>query len=443
MIVPNGRLLWWAGGTVLPLTLAVAVAPAALPLVGAFLGVVGAIVVLDAVLAGVRRRGLGGDFPERVKLNRNREGAVEFTLRHGGGTGCRLLLGLELPAGIDSPLDSCPVVLPAGGERVRLDWPLTGRVRGRFLLGRCHFRVVSPLGLWSGQGSFPAGTELSVYPDLAAERKKLAALFLNRDATPLHPRRQVGQGKEFEKLRAYLPGDSLGDIHWKATAKRGHPVTKEHRIERTQEVYVAIDASRLSARGFGEDGAEAVLEQYITAALTLGMIAQHQGDLFGLVTFSDQVLNFVRAGTGRGHFGVCRDALYRLHPQPVTPDFGELAASLTLRLRRRALVIVLTALDEPTVAEQFSRTIGVVSRRHLVLVTMIRPDGARPAFAGEAPAGVNDLYRCLGGHLLWHALAEQKKSLRQRGVDFSLLDQGRLAADLISRYIDVKRRQIL
>ncbi len=442
MIVPTARLLWWAGGTVLPLTLAVAVVPDAFPFSAAFLAVVGVFVVIDAILAALRRRGIEVNFPARLKLARNREGEVEFTLRHGSGVGCRLLLGLALPAGVDSSLERCRVVLPAGGEWVRLAWPLTGRVRGKFLLDRCHFRVASPLGLWSGQGSFPAGTELAVYPDLTGERKKLAALFLNRDAMPLHPRRQVGQGKEFEKLRAYLPGDSLADIHWKATAKRGHPVTKEHRIERTQEVYVAIDASRLSARGAGE-GADNVLEHYITAALTLGMAAQRQGDLFGLVTFSDQVLGFVRAGTGRRHFGACRDALYRLQPHPVTPDFGEFAASLMLRLRRRALVIVLTALDEPTLAEQFSRTIGVVSRRHLVLATMLRPAAARPAFTGEAPTGVDDIYGSLGGHLLWRALAEQRESLRQRGVDFALLDQGRLAADLIGRYIDVKRRQIL
>ena len=52
-------------------------------------------------------------------------------------------------------------------------------------------------------------------------------------------------------LRAYLPVDSLGDIHWKASAKRGEAVTKVYQIERTHEVYVAIDSSRLSARGLG------------------------------------------------------------------------------------------------------------------------------------------------------------------------------------------------
>jgi len=60
-----------------------------------------------------------------------------------------------------------------------------------------------------------------------------------------------GKGRDFEKLREYIPGDSLDDIHWKATAKRGHPVTKVFQIERTQEVYVILDASRLSGAPSG------------------------------------------------------------------------------------------------------------------------------------------------------------------------------------------------
>ena len=69
---------------------------------------------------------------------------------------------------------------------------------------------------------------------------------MNRGAFGVHAQRQVGQGREFEKLREYAPGDSYIDIHWKATAKRGRPVTKLYQVERTQEVYVIIDASRLA-----------------------------------------------------------------------------------------------------------------------------------------------------------------------------------------------------
>ena len=73
------------------------------------------------------------------------------------------------------------------------------------------------------------GTAVHVYPGLHEERKKLSALLAHRNDMRIRPHRQIGQGREFEKLRNYLPGDSQGDIHWKVTARRGHPVTKENR----------------------------------------------------------------------------------------------------------------------------------------------------------------------------------------------------------------------
>src|SRR5205814_1210550 len=129
------------------------------------------------------------------------------------------------------------------------------------------------------------------------------------------------------------------DIHWKATARRGHPITKVFQLERTQEIYVIIDASRLSAKeqpapgGEPESsGAQPLLERFITSGLVLGLAAEQQGDLFGLLTFTDKVETFVRARNGKAHFSACRDALYTLQPQTVTPDYDEVATFLRLRL---------------------------------------------------------------------------------------------------------------
>src|SRR5438105_2526977 len=120
-----------------------------------------------------------------------------------------------------------------------------------FIAALVLLEAASPLGFWAVRRSLPINLELRVYPNLLRERKSLAALFLNRGAFGLHAQRQIGKGRDFEKLREYIPGDSSDEIHWKATAKRGHPVTKVFQIERTQEVYVIIDASRLSARTAG------------------------------------------------------------------------------------------------------------------------------------------------------------------------------------------------
>ena len=210
-------------------------------------------------------------------------------------------------------------------------------------------------------------------------------------------------------------------------------------MERTQEIYVAIDTSRLSGRVAGE---QVTLDQYVRAALVMALAAESQGDRFGLITFSDRVHKFVRAQKGKAHFKTCREAIYNAVPRGVEPDFGEFFSFLTTRLTRRALIIVLTALDDPLAAETFSRDVGVASRRHLVIAAMPAPAGARPLFESAA-ADIDDIYEKLGGHLRWRQLAELQKACRRKGVALHFLSPEQLTGQLAGIYLDVKRRQLL
>jgi uncharacterized protein (DUF58 family) len=185
------------------------------------------------------------------------------------------------------------------------------------------------------------------------------------------------------------------------------------------------------------------LERFVTAALVLGLAAEQQGDLFGLITFADKVGRFVRARNGQAHYGACRDALYAMQPQLVSPDFDELCMFIRLRLRRRALLVFLTSLDDPALAGSFVRNLDLVRHQHLVLVNMLQPRAAVPVFTNPNVATLDNLYEHLGGHLQWHRLRELEKVLRRRGVHFSLLSNERLSAELVSQYLGVKRRQLL
>ncbi len=156
-------------------------------------------------------------------------------------------------------------------------------------------------------------------------------------------------------------------------------------------------------------GGSTILERFITAGLVLGLAAEQQGDLFGLITFSDRIENFVRAKSGQSHYNLCRDAIYALHPRQVTPDFDELAGFIRLRLRRRALLIFLTSLDDPVLAESFVRDMDLICRQHVILVNMMQTPEIAPMFSGPPAEGVDDLYRHLGGHILWHNLLELEK----------------------------------
>ena len=152
---------------------------------------------------------------------------------------------------------------------------------------------------------------------------------------------------------------------------------------------------------------------------------------------------FVPLKSGKNHFSSCRDALYTLQPQIVAPDYDEVCTFIRLRLRHRALLVFLTSLDDPLLAESFVRNVDLIRRQHLLLVNMLQPPGVSPMFTNPNLASIDDLYQHLGGHLLWHKLRELEKILQRRGVAFSLLQNERLSAELVFQYLNVKRRQLI
>jgi uncharacterized protein (DUF58 family) len=465
MIVPRSKLLFWAAMVVLPCGLLSATAPGASTFyVGALSGLV-ALSVVDAFRGRTRLESVTVQLPAVVRMSKDRRTDMEVRIGNEKLAALKLRIALVLPERIESEQEDAMVDLPRDHAWSRFVWRCLPRKKGIFRLSAAWLELASPLGLWDVRKRVSTSSEIRVYPNLLSERKNLAALFLNRGSFGLHIQRQVGKGREFEKLREYLPGDGFEDVHWKATAKRGKPVTKIFQIERTQEIYVVVDASRLSARTTSPprvpqhegvvlgtarersqmDCAEptTALDRYVAAALVLGLAAEQQGDLFGLLTFSDRVERFVRAKNGKTHFSACRDALYTVEPKSVTPDFDELFAFLRLRLRRRALLVFLTALDDPLLAESFVRNLDLISHHHLVLVNMIQPPGVGPVFEGSEPDSIDDLYQHLGGHLLWEDLCELEKKLQRRGVKFSLLKDERLSLQLVQQYLNAKRRQAL
>ena len=444
MLVPNSKLLFWTAAVLVPFAFLATVVPAAAGVSLFFIVALCIVALVDAVLARQQLASLGLQLAGLTRMSKARPAKLDLRLHNPGLQQRHVRLGLPWPYEFTSATETLAAVLPPAAEWSQLPWPCTPLKRGNYKLAVAYLENTSPLGLWAARKSVPIASEIRVYPNILLERKSLSALFLNRGQLGLHAQRQVGKGRDFEKLREYVPGDGYDEIHWKATARRGKPITKVFQIEKTQEVYVIIDASRLSARPAKENGlGDSTLERFVTAALILGLAAEKQHDLFGLLTFTNRVEKFVRAKNGQAHYNACRNALYELQPQVVTPDFDEVCTFIRLRLRRRALLVFLTALDDPTIAESFVRNIELLRRQHLVLVNMLPPQGVKPLFTNPRVTEIDELYQELGGHLRWEKLRELQKVLQRHGVQFSLLAEERLCADLVAQYLNIKQRQLL
>jgi uncharacterized protein (DUF58 family) len=446
MIVPDNRLLWGAAAIALPAATIAGLVPVLAIPAWSVIGAAALIAAVDAYRGLQRLSAVTATAPVQVRLTKDVGIEVPLAIGNRTGSELRLRLAPTRPEGVHTTQPVIELAAPSGDSSAL--WPCASDTRGDHRLRELHMEAASPLGLWSARTARPLDCALRVYPNLRDHAT--AALFLRTDTAGARLRRQRGKGKEFENLRQYLPGDSFEDVHWKATARRAFPMVKLYSIEHAQEVYAVIDASRLSAR-------EGILDSYVDAALHLALIADRQRDRFGLVTFGDRTHTFVRARTGMAHFRLCRESIYRLAPQRVSPDFREVFTTLQTNLRRRALLVFFTSLDDALLAESFEREVAILARRHLVLVNVMPAGGAKPLFTGEVKIGetkigevkigdIADLdaaYAGLAGQLAWNRMRRLQIALQNRGVRLSFVDPERIKAQVTSGYLEVKRRQVL
>ncbi len=432
MTVPAQRLLLLAAVVALPLATAGGFVPGLAVPCGVTIALCAVVAAVDAVRGRGRLDRLTAGAPSIVRFTKDVPAHVPITIANQLKEPLPIRLSVETPPDVPSVNFVEETTAPSGSSR--LDWACTGVERGDHPLRAVHLETVSPFGLWLVRSARALDCTIRVYPNL--RDRATAALFQRTGALGLRMRRMVGKGREFDNLRQYAPGDGFEDIDWKATARRQFPVVKLYRVEQAQEVYAVVDSSRLSAR-------PEILESFVGAALHLALVAQTQGDRFGLVTFSDRTHKFVRARNGMDHFRLCREAIYNLHADRVSPDFREVFTSLQLNLRRRALLVFFTSLDDALLAETFEREVAILARRHVVRVNTPQPPGLKPLFTDASTADLDSLYSGLTGQMISNRLRQLTLALSNRGVRLSVVDPRRIKTQVTAEYLEVKRRQVL
>ncbi|MBF0432629.1 MAG: DUF58 domain-containing protein [Fibrobacteria bacterium] len=332
---------------------------------------------------------------------------------------------------------------------IQLEWPCKPMTRGLFHIDQCCFEVRSMFGFFYFRKEVKNLFEIKVYPNLNKEYRKLASMFLNRNPEGAHTWKMLGKGREFEKLREYIPGDSFNDIHWKTSAKRGKPVTKVYQIEKTQHVYVVIDNSmqsgkmlQLAKNDSGSGQLRSCLEQYISSSLIMASAAQRHGDCFGLLTFSNRAETFIKAGRGPRHYNLFRDALYNLQVQDVNQDFHDVISTIRLKIPRRSMILFLTHLDDSVLAEEFLHSVSLISQKHLVVVGVMQDRNVHALFK-EPVVQEYQLIEQLENHFTWQNLANLERQLRSCNVQLFKFQPEKISAQLINAYITIKQKQLI
>jgi uncharacterized protein (DUF58 family) len=268
--------------------------------------------------------------------------------------------------------------------------------------------------------------------DLLLRRNRLQELGLRRS-------RVFGEGTEYERLREYLPDDEYRRIDWKATAKRNRPITIEYQTERSQHVLAVVEVGRMMRSAVGR---MAKLDFVINAVLFLAYVATGKGDKVGLMTFADQVEQFIAPRGGRGQFYRLLESLYGVKAQPAEPDYGRAFSYLATKQRKRALVIIFTDLSGGLSMQSLVRHASLLARKSLPLVVTISdPDVHRAA--ERMPQNSLDVYQRAAAIELLDERRIALESLTRQGVQTLDVPANHLSMDVINRYLELKGRMLL
>lgn len=115
-------------------------------------------------------------------------------------------------------------------------------------------------------------------PPLLVEAERLVSSL----AIGVHGRRRSGQGESFWQYRAAQPGDSLGQIDWRRSAKTERLYVREMEWEAAESVLIWCDrAHSMDFRSEGLDWTKADRARLLSLALSV--LLSRGGERFGLL----------------------------------------------------------------------------------------------------------------------------------------------------------------
>ncbi len=241
--------------------------------------------------------------------------------------------------------------------------------RGRFNLSRVVVRTSGPLGLVLKQRSFDIETVLRVLPPFrSAEQAELSLKKARLLEVGIRAARVQGSGTDFDSLREMGPDDESRRIDWAATARTGKPIVRVFRTERNQTVTVLLDSGRIMA-GRIEDVPR--IEHAMDGAMMLAELTTGLGDKMGLMAFDQTVHTTIPPTNRRRQRSIIAEELFDLQPALVTSNYQEMVTRVLARQRRRALIVLMTDLEEQAVREYLLPALPLLVRTHLVVVASV------------------------------------------------------------------------
>ncbi len=327
--------------------------------------------VLAAWFIDLRRLPL----PQRLEARRiwksplsfGRGNSVSIDLRNSSAIPIRASAIDETPLALREAPPTLDLAVAAGAVALQ-EYSILPVRRGDSMVGRLFLRYQTPLGIAERWAVADLSQLVRVLPDLEQARRHALYLIRSRQIEmEKRRRRQRGAGREFETLRGYREGDEPRDICWTATARRHQLMTRVYQAERSQTVWIVVDAGRL-LRAQVEDAGRGIratkLDYGVDAALSLAQVASQSADQVALLAYGRSIQQLVGPGRGQRHIRKILDSLALVRGEAAEANHGLAARVLLEAQSRRSLIVLITDFAEtPMTPEVIAHELNQVNSK--------------------------------------------------------------------------------
>jgi uncharacterized protein (DUF58 family) len=261
----------------------------------------------------------------------------------------------------------------------------------------------------------------------------------------LHRSPDFGFSQEFAEYRAYVEGDDLRHVDWNVFARTERAYLKRYRGETNTQLTILLDSSLSMAYG-SQKVSKLDYARYLAASIAY--LSNSQRDAIGVVTFDDDVRNYVAPSSRHGQFMRVLHAIESMQPGTRTNFEKPFLHCMNFLHRRGMLVVVSDFYAEP---ELVIKTM-IPLRTHgdeLILFHVLDPQEIAPAIKDPAvlidmetgeemevsPDYMKQEYR---GKIDAH-VAALKDQARRAGIDYFLLDTSKPLDEALRDYLLIRQ----
>ena len=200
----------------------------------------------------------------------------------------------------------------------------------------------------------------------------------------LHRSPYHGFSVEFSEYRQYTPGDDPRYLDWKLFARSDRYHIKRFEDETNLRCTLVVDTSRSMLYG---SGAYTKSDYARTLAATVALFLGRQRDAVGLITFEDQITQYLPPRHRPGHLARLV-ALLEREPTAKVTDLGRSLDQVAATVRKRGLVILVSDLLAPV--DLLKARLGYLRATGHDVVVLRVLDPAEIDFPFDAPARFRD-----------------------------------------------------